>query len=151
MWGMLLGARSAPAYNAAMRPLASHALHRWTRWVLAAWLCVALGAALSPLARAHAGAGALEPLCGMDSMGGAMQWAPSPAAQLLDDGAATAGHGLDCPLCLPVLAPPPPSIYPPALPAQQAEQAAVWQSAPWVYRVAAALPARGPPADFKYS
>lgn len=134
-----------------MRPFASHALHRWTRWVLAAWLCVALGAALSPLARAQAGAGALEPLCGMDSMGGATQWAPSPAAQLLDDGAAAAVHGLDCPLCLPALAPPPPSIHAPALPVHEGAPTPLWQSAPWVYRVAAALPARGPPADFKYS
>ncbi|MEG2045355.1 MAG: hypothetical protein RR100_00775 [Comamonas sp.] len=131
-----------------MRPLASHALHRWTRWVLAAWLCVALGAALSPLARAQAGAGAWEPLCGMD---GAPHGVVSPAAQLLGDEAVVAGHGLDCPLCLPVLAPPPPTTHQPALPVQAEAQPPGVSRAPWVYRVAAALPARGPPAGFKYS
>ncbi|MBD9533908.1 hypothetical protein IB233_19955 [Comamonas sp. CMM01] len=125
-----------------MRPLAPHALHRWTRWVLAAWLCVALGAALSPLARAQAGAGALEPLCGLD---GARHWVASPAAQLLGDDAAATGHGLDCPLCLPLLAPPPPVAGQPAALAPGMAPPAGLRSIPWVYRVAAALPARGPP------
>lgn len=139
---MRAGALPARAYNAGMRPLTAHVLHRWTRWVLAAWLCVALGAALTPLARAQNAAGVLEPLCGMD---GALHWVTSPAAQLQGDGAMVAGHGLDCPLCLPLLAPPPLTASPQALPARGvAPPPGLW-AAPWVYRVAAALPARGPP------
>ena len=130
-----------------MRPIAYHALHRWTRWVLAAWLCVALGAAWSPLARAQAGMGALEPLCGMD---GASHWVASPASQLLGGEVTAAGHGLDCPLCLPVLAPPPTTSGVAGASAPSTPLGGSLASAPWVYRVAAALPARGPPA-FHYS
>lgn len=70
----------------------------WTRWVLAAWLCVVLAAGVSPLAQATD----WERVC---TAGGESLWVPSPTA---DDGQA-AVHALDCALCLPALAPAPPS------------------------------------------
>lgn len=79
------------------------------RWVLGAWLCVALASALSPLARA----GGWERLC---SAAGGPLWVPAPAA---GDAGPVAVHGMDCPLCLPPLAPPPAQAgpgMPPAAP-----------------------------------
>lgn len=67
------------------------------RWVLGAWLCVALASVLSPLAQASG----WERLC---TASGDSVWVPAPAGQ---DGALATGHGIDCPLCLPPLAPPP--------------------------------------------
>lgn len=67
------------------------------RWVLGLWLCVALASAFAPLARASG----WERLC---SAAGESVWVPSPGAE---DGALATGHGIDCPLCLPPLAPPP--------------------------------------------
>ena len=68
------------------------------RWVLGAWLCVLLVSVLTPWARATPPAG-WEAVC---SASGSAHWVPSPAS----DAAATP-HGLDCALCLPLLAPPP--------------------------------------------
>lgn len=67
------------------------------RWVLGLWLCVALASAFAPLARASG----WERLC---SAAGESVWVPSPAGQ---DNALAGSHGIDCPLCLPPLAPPP--------------------------------------------
>lgn len=137
-----------------MRAVPEFTLQRWTRWVLAAWLCVALGSVVSPMARAHSGAVPMEALCSMAGgmPGGAgvdssnRQQVPSPAALLLAlDDAADLHHGLDCPLCLPLLAPPPLHTSMAALPlGVETRTQSLW-AAPWVYRVAAALPARGPP------
>lgn len=117
--------------------------HGCTRWVLAAWLCVVLGSVASPWVRAQAGMG--EVLC---SAAGPVLQVPSPAEQLL--GAPPAVHALDCPLCLPLLAPPQAwqlklrEALPPA------QLAVLPVQSPWSYRAAAALPARGPPV-FEYS
>ena len=70
-----------------------------TRWVLAAWLCVLLTSVAAPFARATPPAG-WEALC---SATGSTHWVPSPAS----DEASALPHGLDCALCLPLLAPPP--------------------------------------------
>ena len=70
------------------------------RWLLAAWLCVLLASMAAPFARAQA-LTLWEPLC---SASGATHWVPSPASE---GDAAPLAHGLDCALCLPVLAPPP--------------------------------------------
>jgi hypothetical protein len=79
-------------------PLRLHSdLHACARWVLGLWLCVALASAFAPLARASG----WERLC---SAAGESVWVPSPAGK----GIVLAGsHGIDCPLCLPPLAPPP--------------------------------------------
>lgn len=133
-----------------MRTPAFHALYRWAPWVLAAWLCVLLGTALSPLARAQAGVDALEPVCGTVGM---PHWVASPAAQLrgADEGAALLPHGLDCPLCLPLLAPPAVDTPTPLLGGETTSLADRLPASPWVYRVSAPLPARGPPAHVHYS
>lgn len=130
-----------------MRTPASLALHRWTPWVLAAWLCVLLGTTLSPLARAQAGGNALEPLCG--TVGTPQHWVASPAAQLqgADEGAALLPHGLDCPLCLPLLAPPAADAPLALLGGVSSSLTDRLLASPWVYRVSAPLPARGPPAS----
>lgn len=128
-----------------MRRFATYDLHRWTRWVLAAWVCVALAGGLAPLARAQASAAGvpgLEPVC---TAMGSVHWVPSPAAGLLANGESLPVHGLDCPLCMPVLAPPPlPSwgVAPPSAPEPAGFVA--WRS-PFVRTAAAPLPARGPP------
>ncbi|CAB5697909.1 Uncharacterised protein [Delftia tsuruhatensis] len=78
-------------------PLRLHtALHACARWVLGLWLCLALASAFAPLARASG----WERLC---SASGEAVWVPAPGGQ---DGAQAIGHGIDCPLCLPPLAPP---------------------------------------------
>lgn len=66
------------------------------RWVLGAWLCVALASVFAPLARASG----WERLC---TAAGEALWVAAPAA---GDAAPAGGHGIDCPLCLPPLAPP---------------------------------------------
>ncbi|MDR0225929.1 MAG: hypothetical protein LBI66_05870 [Burkholderiaceae bacterium] len=72
------------------------------RWVLGAWLCVALAGVFSPLARA----GGWERLC---TASGDTLWVPAPGGDAVPAGAT--GHGLDCPLCLPPLAPPPAAAW----------------------------------------
>ena len=74
--------------------------HKLARWVLAAWLCVLLVSVAAPFARAQAPI-LWEPLC---SASGTTHWVPSPVS---DEDAAPLAHGLDCALCLPMLAPPP--------------------------------------------
>lgn len=88
-------------------------LRQTSTWVLAAWLCVLLAGIWTPVARAqnsqqhavHLCSGELAPLD-----------APSPIAAASHD--MVLHHALDCPLCLPVLAPPPqlgcvPCVQPP--------------------------------------
>ena len=76
--------------------------HRNTsaRWLLAAWLCVLLTSVAAPFARAQSSAN-WEPVC---SATGATFLVPGPTAA---DELAAQSHGLDCALCLPMLAPPP--------------------------------------------
>lgn len=73
--------------------------------VLALWLCVLAAGVWAPVARAHMAAQGLEQLCS-----GAMapQWVPSPVADAAHDDALAKAlhHQIDCPLCMPVLAPP---------------------------------------------
>ncbi|MDR2324545.1 MAG: hypothetical protein LBE51_03960 [Acidovorax sp.] len=112
--------------------------HGCTSWVLAAWLCVVLGSVASPWVRAQAGMD--EVLC---SASGPVLQVPSPAEQLL--GAPPAVHALDCPLCLPLLAPPLAWQLPLREAAPMAQLVVLPAPHPWSYRAAAALPARGPP------
>lgn len=73
---------------------------RSARCLLAAWLCVLLTTVAAPFAQAQLPAG-WEPLC---SATGSAFRVPGPAAA---DEAVPQAHGLDCALCLPMLAPPP--------------------------------------------
>lgn len=68
------------------------------RWLLVAWLCVLLTSVIAPFAKAQPLAG-WDPVC---SATGSTFWVPSPAAEK----ATSQAHGLDCALCLPMLAPP---------------------------------------------
>ena len=77
-------------------------LRRATLWVLAAWLCVLLAGVWSPVARAQASQGHLVYLCSGEL---APLDAPSPLQAAHQE--ALPHHTLDCPLCLPALAPPP--------------------------------------------
>ena len=71
--------------------------------VLALWLCVVAAGVWAPMARAHTAAQGMELLC---SGHGAPQWVHSPFAPSAQGDAAALHHLIDCPLCLPVLAPP---------------------------------------------
>lgn len=84
--------------------LASHLSRRTITGVLALWLCVVAAGVWAPLARAHTAAQGVERLCS-----GAIvaQWAPNPVTHTEHGDAAALHHLIDCPLCLPVLAPPP--------------------------------------------
>ncbi len=73
------------------------ALHACARWVLGLWLCVALASAFAPLARASG----WERLC---SASGEAAWVPATGGPA---GTPATAHGIDCPLCLPPLAPAP--------------------------------------------
>lgn len=112
--------------------------------VLALWWCVVAATVCAPLARAHWVAQHVERVCSGEA---AMQWVPSPMAHgghgVSGEGAAL-HHWIDCPLCLPVLAPPP-AVQQPAV-----------QALPVVVPLAVATgllgapwrqwpPARGPP------
>ena len=72
--------------------------------VLLLWLCVIAASVCAPVARAHITAQSMERLC---SGHGVVQWQPSPVAEQLHGDGAELHHRVDCPLCLPVLAPPP--------------------------------------------
>lgn len=110
--------------------------------VLVLWLCVVAAGVWAPLARAQKVVQGVEQLC---SGHGAPQWVVSPVAQVSHEEAATLHHLIDCPLCLPVLAPPP-----------QTYGADLTAMAPQVPMLQAAVlrtpvvrqwpPARGPPS-----
>lgn len=86
-------------------PLTTTRLRHSTAWVLAAWLCVLMAGVWAPVARAHHQHHHAVHLCSgeLTPLG-----APSPIAALDQDTALH--HVLDCPLCMPVLAPPPPTL-----------------------------------------
>ena len=109
--------------------------------VLLLWLCVVATSVWAPVARAQMAAHGMERLC---SGHGAVQWVPSPVVQDAHGDAAALHHLIDCPLCLPVLAPPP-GLHAAALSVRA-------QHVPPAVLVARALshhqhwpPARGPP------
>lgn len=129
-----------------MLPLLTHTFaRRAITAVLALWLCVVAAGVWAPLARAQQAAQGMELLC---SGHGEPVWVPSPAAQIghanADMGADALHHLLDCPLCLPVLAPPPRPYASASSPLAQSTPVAAAalgpqpQDLPWP-------PARGPP------
>ncbi|KAB0585684.1 hypothetical protein [Comamonas kerstersii] len=80
-------------------------LRRTSLLVLAAWLCVCMVSIWAPMARAQISQQHVVHLCSGEL---APLDAPSP---LTDTGQGMAlHHTLDCPLCLPVLAPPPQQV-----------------------------------------
>ena len=112
---------------------------RSARCLLAAWLCVLLVTVVGPFAHAQPPAG-WEPVC---SATGSALWVPSPAAV---DETAPQGHGLDCALCLPMLAPPPVQQVDGDLHTPQATLA--WQGQGVQHVFASTLPpARAPPSQ----
>lgn len=109
--------------------------HVLARFVLV-WFALALGAAIaSPIVKPQA----MELVC---SAGGAVKLVTS------DDGApSSAGHTLDCPLCLISSSAPPPALQLQVEPQQPlAYSLRPIPAAPIAGRTAAPLPARGPPA-----
>jgi len=107
------------------------------RWVLA-WFALSIGVAVaSPLLQTQG----FELIC---TSTGAVKM----IAKGEDGGALGAGH-LDCPMCLPHVAPPPPLLQLPA-----PTQSPLWhalqpvQAARIAAITAAPLPARGPPASY---
>lgn len=113
------------------------------RLVLLAWLGVVLASALSPWARADAPPG-WERAC---SASGGTQWIPGPTAQ--PAGLPAAAHLLDCPLCLPLLAPVPQAIGPVlAVPAEQGLRLPDYAQ-PLVAATALPPPTRAPPLLLK--
>lgn len=116
-------------------------LRRYTVWVLAAWLCVLAAGVGAPLARAHLALGSLERLCSGDSV---PHWVHSPVSPAAADASAALHHLIDCPLCLPVLAPPPAlqaASVQAAVPDRPLDWAWVPAQARWTYGPLA----RGPP------
>lgn len=130
------------AYNAQMFWLRSSApallpsrQGRWARATLAAWLLVLVAGLFTPWVQARG----LDPLC---SGSGQRSYVLGPDA----DGLAHALHGLDCPLCLPQLAAPPPVACsaladPPRAAVALRLPAMAWTPLP----SACPPPARGPP------
>ena len=106
------------------------------RWVLA-WFALSLGVAVaSPLVKPQA----VEMVC---SAGGAVKMVVKSE---LPDGKAAPSATLDCPLCLPFAAPPPPAaqaVLPTIQPLGHAVQPI--PAARIAALTAAPLPARGPP------
>ncbi|HEY4664539.1 MAG TPA: DUF2946 family protein [Comamonas sp.] len=109
--------------------------------VLVLWLCVVAAGIWAPMARAHMQAQSMERLC---SVHGVEQWVPSPVAEGSSDDGEGLHHLIDCPLCLPLLAPPPAEgsvavqALPPQPPPAQVVLAQASHAQHWP-------PARGPP------
>ncbi|CAB5659384.1 hypothetical protein [Comamonas aquatica] len=114
---------------------------RYTVWVLAAWLCVVAAGVGAPLARAHLALGSLERLCSGDS---APHWVPSPASTAAADVSAALHHLIDCPLCMPVLAPPP-ALQAASVQAAAPDRPVDWAWVPVPARWTYGPLARGPP------
>ena len=112
--------------------------------VLLLWLCVLAAGVWAPVARAQMAAHGVERLC---SGHGTVQWVPSPVAQNAHGDAATLHHLIDCPLCLPVLAPPP-ALHTAALQVLPQHVASARKAAfvPSLHQYGP--PARGPPLSF---
>jgi hypothetical protein len=71
--------------------------------VLWAWLCVVCVSIAAPVVLAQQTSHRIERLCSGEPV---PQWAPSPITHAHDGDAAALHHLIDCPLCLPILAPP---------------------------------------------
>lgn len=94
-----------PRMRTMLSPPASPPARRAITAVLVLWLCVLAAGVWAPVARAQLAAQGVERLCSGEM---APQWAPSPATHAgHGDALGTAlHHQIDCPLCMPVLAPP---------------------------------------------
>lgn len=126
-----------------MLPLFARSLSRRAlTGVLALWLCVVAAGVWAPMARAQLALQGVERLCSGEVV---PQWALHPAAHTPDGEGAAPHHLIDCPLCLPALAPPP-----------RWHSSALHSAPQWLclapvaaWRPQAALPwppARGPPS-----
>ena len=111
--------------------------------VLALWLCVVVAGVWAPMVRADMAARSVEQLC---SGHGAPQWAPSPAAHGAHADAAALHHLIDCPLCLPVLAPGPMALTAAVQQLPRQSHLALDQ-APIQHLASHWPPARGPPTS----
>lgn len=116
--------------------------HRAIWGALLLWCCVLAATAAAPWLHAQQLASSVERLCsGHD---GAVQWVLSPAAADVQEDAQALHHLLDCPLCVPVLATPPPaSVMAVAELAQHHASPYFWVTA--LRRSAHWPPPRGPP------
>lgn len=118
---------------------ALHISHRAITAVLALWLCVLAAGVWAPVARAQLSHQHAVHLCSGEL---APPGTPSPLAA--DDMGMALHHALDCPLCMPALAPPTPHhgvrLHEPAAQMPSVAVAAV-HAAPST----AWPPARGPP------
>ena len=121
-----------------MQPRLLSVHHLSTRWVLMAWLCVVLSSVLTPWAKASTAFAGWEPAC---SATGETRLVPSPVG----DDAVVVGHGLDCALCLPLLAPPPAQRGSAALAAVLPSQPVERYAQPWVLASMLPPPPRAPP------
>ena len=115
---------------------------RSTAWaVLLAWLCVVGASMAASSMLASLSRHGVEHLCSGEAV---PQWAPSPIAQVHEGEQAALHHLLDCPLCLPALAPPggawstPAGEVVQAAPQQGPYAGVTGRATPWP-------PARGPP------
>lgn len=115
-------------------------LRRTSQLVLAAWLCVCMVSVWAPLARAQISQQHAVHLCSGEL---APPDAPNPLADAGQDMALH--HVLDCPLCLPVLAPPPPQVHTARVPVPAAQPQALQPAVHIPWRVALP-PVRAPPA-----
>lgn len=127
-------------------PFARSLSRRAISGVLALWLCVVATGIWAPMARAQMAAQGMEQLC---SGHGVPQWVPSLIAHSEPVDAAALHHLIDCPLCLPVLAPPTSAFTqaPQAMPLP----APMGRLQPWLARyVGHWPPPRGPPVAHIY-
>lgn len=115
-------------------PTTLHHLHAYARWVLAC-MVLALGVSLlSPLLNPQS----LQLVCSAVGTVKLIQ-------QTDDGGQAVTGHTLDCPLCIPMVPPPPLVVLPIAQP-QPLAHASHWVVVARITaRLGPPLPPRGPP------
>lgn len=114
-------------------------LRHTTAWVLAAWLCVLLAGVGAPVVRAQASHAHAVHVC-------SGEWAPLDAPNPMQAAPADMAlhHVLDCPLCLPMLAPPSQNVVAQLGVLPQAYQAAAGAQAAHVQRTHLP-PVRAPP------
>ncbi len=126
------------SYNPSMHTLRRF---RWFACFMLAWWGASLGvAAASPFALSPG----IERICSGAGPGKFM-WMDGT------DPAVPAAHALDCPLCVPVAAPPPAAGAPGAAPLPQGPYAGPMPAAPRAARTAATMQARAPPFYYKNS